>query len=186
MLIERLSNEKIREYIDKAYYMKKSDRMLIDILLEYAFIMHEDLKDITDDEIAIARNYAESYLENKDFWKNYNSDFELFVNRQKFQFMTDNDYESIEKLIYQVVKEINDLVDIYDWDLDIYYSVDYENKLLLSRLNKDGYYEKIDLIYDFVDRSFSPCDILISDDMDKLGNINYNSYTFYELYNVRI
>lgn len=100
--------------------------------------------------------------------------------------MTDNDYESIEKLIYQVVKEINDLVDIYDWDLDIYYSVDYENKLLLSRLNKDGYYEKIDLIYDFVDRSFSPCDILISDDMDKLGNINYNSYTFYELYNVKI
>ena len=166
--------------------MERIDRMTIDLLNHYAFVLHEDVNDLTDEEIDDARNYAKKYLLKQTNWKDYDIDFELFVNRQKFKAITNNDYDSLEKLIYQVVKEINDMVNIDDWEFDIYYSVDYENKLLLSRLNKDGYYEKIDLAYDIVDRSFGSFDATISDDMDKLGNINYNSYSFYELYNVRI
>lgn len=166
--------------------MDRTDRMTIDLLNHYAFVLHEDVSKLTDDEIDIARNYAESYLLKSNHWKYYDSDFELFVNRQSFKAMTNNDYETLEKLMYQIIKEINDLVNIDDWELDIYYSLDYESKLLLSRLNKDGYHEKIDLIYDIDNRSFSSCDIPISDEMDKLGTINYNSYTFYELYNVKI
>ena len=46
--------------------------------------------------------------------------------------------------------------------------------------------EKINLIYDRNDKQFNSCDIPISNDMEKLGNINYNSYNFYELYDVKI
>ena len=166
--------------------MDRTDRMTIDLLNHYAFVLHENVSDLTDEEIEVARNYAKSYLAKSSFRESYEDDFKLFVNRQKFKAITNNDYNSIEKLIYQVVRDINDMVNIDDWEFDIYYSVDYENKILLSRLNKDGYYEKIDLAYDIVDRSFGSFDVPISDDMDKLGNINYNSYSFYELYNVRI
>ena len=166
--------------------MDRTDRMTIDLLNHYAFVLHENVADLTDEEIEVAKKYAESYLEKNSFWKSYDNDFKMFVNKQKFNAITNKDYDSIEKLIYQVVRDINDVVDIDDWEFDIYYSVDYENKMLLSRLNKNDYCEKIDLVYDIVDRSFSPFETSITDDMDKLGSINYNSYSFYELYNVRI
>ena len=166
--------------------MDRTYRMTFDLLNHYAFVLHENVSELTDEEIETARNYAESYLEKRNSWNDYKEDFKLFVNKQKFKAITNQDYDSIEKLIYQVVRDINDIVNIDDWEFDIYYSVDYENKILLSRLNKDGYYEKIDLAYNIIDRSFGSFEMPITDDMDKLCNINYNSYSFYELYNVRI
>jgi len=186
IIIEKYTNEEIRELVSKTYFMDRIDRMTLDLLNHYAFVLHENVSDITDEEIKLARNYAEKYLEKNDFWQEYNEDFKLIVNRQCFKAITNNDYETLEKLIYQVVKEINDMVNVDDWEFDIYYSVDYNNKLLLSRLNKDGYQEKINLIYDIDDKQFDSCDIPISNDMEKLGNINYNSYNFYELYDIKI
>lgn len=184
--MEKLTNEEIKELINKTYFMEREDCMTIDLLNGYAFVLHENINDLSDEDINVARNYAKEYLSKQSNWKDYNLDFKLFVNRQKFKAITHNDYELIEKLIYQVVKDINDMVNIDDWEFEIYYSVDYDNKILLSRKNKDGIYEKIDLNYDINNRTFSSCNIAISDEMDKLGNINYNSYSFYELYNVRI
>jgi len=166
--------------------MDRTDRMTIDLLNHYAFVLHENVNELTDEEIDVARDYAESYLLRHHNWKSYDYDFTLFVNRQTFKAETNYDYIELEKLMYQVIKEINDLVNIQDWELDIYYSCDYDNKILLSRIKNDGYQEKIDLIYDINNRTFNSCDISISDEMCKLGNINYNSYNFYELYNVKI
>ena len=166
--------------------MDRTDRMTIDLLNHYAFVLHENVGDLTDEEIDIARNYADNYLLRHHNWKVYDPDFKLFINRQSFKAETNFDYIELEKLMYQIIKEINDLVNIQDWELDIYYSSDYEDKLLLSRINNDGYQEKIDLTYDINTRSFNSCNIPISDEMCKLGNINYNSYNFYELYDVKI
>ena len=166
--------------------MDRIDRMTIDLLNHYAFVIHEDVNNLTDEEIEVARSYAENYLIRATHWKKYDPDFNLFVNRQCFNAMTNSNYNELEKLLYQVIKDVNDLVNIDDWEFDIYYSVDYGNKLLLSRLNKDVFKEKIDLIYNIDNRTFGESDIPLSSEMNKLGTINYNSYSFYELYNVNI
>lgn len=166
--------------------MDRVDRMTIELLNHYAFVIHEDVKKLTDKEIEIARNYAENYLTESVLWKTYNSDFEFFVNRQKFNTMTNNDYNELEKLMYQIIRDINDINDIDDWKFDIYYNVDFGNKLLFARINDDEYKERIDLIYNIDTRTFSTSDIALSEDMYKLGTIDYSSYSFYELYNVKI
>ena len=58
--------------------MDRTDRMTIDLLNHYAFVLHEDVNQLTDEEIDVARNYAESYLEKNSFWESYNDDFKLF------------------------------------------------------------------------------------------------------------
>lgn len=184
--IERLTNNEIRKLVSTTYFMDRIDRMTIELLNHYAFVIHEDVKKLTDKEIETARNYAENYLTESVHWKTYNSDFEFFVNRQKFNAMTNNDYNELEKLMYQVIRDINDINDIDDWKFDIYYGVDFGNKLLFARINDDEYKERIDLIYNIDTRTFSTSDIALSEDMYKLGTIDYNSYSFYELYNVKI
>lgn len=160
--------------------------MTINLLSRYAFILHENINDITDKEIDTARDFVSDYLKRNSFLKNYDKDFDLFANKQKFKVITSYDYDSIEKLIYQVIKEINDLVNIYDWEFDIYYNSDYKNTIFLSRLNNNGDCEKIDLTYNINDKTFCSVDKPITQEMNKLGSINYNSYSLYELYNVRI
>lgn len=170
----------------ETYFMNPEDRMIIDLLHQYAFVLHEDVKDLTDEEIDFARNFATKYLEKNTHYKRYDQDFTKFVNKQTFKALTNQDYELIEKEIYQKVLEVNNLVNIYDWDIDIYYDIDYGDKLLLSRINKDGYHDKINLIYNFKYKSFCSCNIKISDEMYELGNIHYNSYSIDELNNIKI
>lgn len=77
--------------------------------------------------------------------------------------------------------ELNNLVNNYDWSFDIYFNADYDNKLFLSRINDNEYNNKINLSYDYKNKTFSKCDITLSDEMEKLGNIHYNYYDYDEI-----
>ena len=66
--IEKFTNDEIRKLVSETYFMDRTDRMTIDLLNHYAFVLHENVSDITDEEIEIARNYAESYLAKSSFW----------------------------------------------------------------------------------------------------------------------
>lgn len=166
--------------------MDRNDRMIIDLLNSYAFVLHENINDLTDKEINDARNFAQKHLNNSYKWKMYDSAFELFVNKQRFEAITNTDYDLLEKNLYNKICSINNLMNIYDWDFDIYYDIDYEDSLLLSRNNNIEYNSNIDLIYNIKNKSLCKCDIKISDEMYKLGNIYYNYLNYDEIDNINI
>ena len=58
--IDRLTNKEIKEIIEKTHFMDVRDRMAIDVLHQYAFVLHENLSDLTDEEINKARDYVDS------------------------------------------------------------------------------------------------------------------------------
>lgn len=162
--------------------MNQVDRMTVDLLNNYAFILHENLEDITDKEINKARNFANEYLKNNSKWKHYNYHLQLFINRQKFEAMTNNDYDLLRINLCETICQLNNLFNIYDWNFDIFYNIDYSDYLLLSK-SQDGY---IELMYNIRNNSFSKCHIQLSNDMYKLGNINYYDFKIEQLDSVKI
>lgn len=65
-------------------------------------------------------------------------------------------------------------MNIYDWEFDIYYNSDYKNTIFLSRLDNNGDCERIDLTYNINDKTFCSVDTPITQEMSKLGSINYS------------
>lgn len=184
--IKQITNDKIRKLVSETYFINKVDRMTIDLLNQYAFILHENIQELKDEEINIARNYAENYLKKSNNWKYYDTSFELFVNKQSYQSMTDNNYELLEKDIFEEISKINNLINIDNWEYCIYYNTSYHNKLLLSKLNEKGYHDKISLIYDIENKLLNPCNIKLTKEMNKLSRIYQYYYNYDELEKIKI
>lgn len=81
---------------------------------------------------------------------------------------------------------MNDIVNNYNWDFDIYYSSNYKNKLLLVRKKPNGILDKSLIMVNIDNYKFKNCDIELSQDMDKLNNLNINSYDINNLSNIKI
>ena len=158
--------------------MDRSDRMVVDLLGHYAFVLHEDIMELSDEEIQLARNFADNYLEKNWKWKSYNSEYELFVNHQIFKAITNCDYSCLEDKLYKEISSINNIMGISDWNFKVYYSLDYENNLLLSKPDEYGINCYINIIYDIRNETLSACNIKVTDDMKELGDINYTHYVF--------
>lgn len=179
--IKEIINSEIRELVSRIYNLDKVDLMTIDLLSKYAFLLHDDIHDLTDDEINDARKFAITFLKSSNKWLEYNDKFKIFVNNHNFKSINNYDYKLLEKELYDKVLELNNLVNNYDWSFDIYFNADYDNKLFLSRINNNEYNNKINLSYDYKNKTFSKCDITLSDEMEKLGNIHYNYYDYDEI-----
>lgn len=155
--------------------------MTIDLLNSYAFILHENIMDLTDEEISIARNFATNYLKKDWKWKEYDKKLNLFVSQQCFKAFTNYNYKDLEKKVFDTLSLVNNVVGVNDWDFNIYYYFEDADKLLLARANENGIYGDIDVIYDIKKNTFSSCKIERTDDMEELGNISQSCYKFREV-----
>ena len=153
--------------------MDSVDRMTIDLLNNYAFVLHEDVSNIADDEIEVARKFAEEYLKKDYKWKDYDSNFCLFVNTQRVNAMIDNDVNQIKEDMYQKIVSLNNLMNVYDWYFDIYYCENIPDCFLLSKRSSFGS-DNIDLSYNFKDNLFQSREMKVTDEMYKLGNLYYD------------
>lgn len=166
-----MTNDEMRHLVGETYFMDIEDRMTLDLLNHFAFVLHENVTELTDEEIELTRNFARKYLSKNYKWKTYVPEFNYFANRQRFEAIMGYIYEPVEKELFDKISAINNDCNIIDWNFDVYFGVDYENCLLLARkFNNDGN-EKISLIYDIYKKSFTSCDIEISCDFDLVGNI---------------
>lgn len=152
--------------------MDPIDRMTIDLLNHYAFTLHEDVTNLTDDEINKAKEFATNYLNNKFKWKDYDPKFSLFVNEQVFNAITNNDFSQIKTDLYQKILSLNKLMNVYDWFFDIYYDVDMPECVLLSK--RSSFPDRIDLTYNFNDKTFRNVYKKITNEMYKLGHLYYD------------
>ena len=174
--MDRLTNDEIRNLVCQTYFMDRSDRMVVDLLNHYAFVLHENLSDLTDDDIEKARNFADNYLKEDWKWEVYDQRFNYFVNQQRFKAITSNDYNNLEKKAYDVIYFVNNVMGVNDWNFKIYYSVDHGDCLLLSKPDIDGCYLNIDLVYNYEMDSLKANKIKITDEMEELGIIYPNCY----------
>jgi len=174
--MDRLTNDEIRNLVCQTYFMDRSDRMVVDLLNHYAFVLHENLSDLTDDDIEKARNFADNYLKEDWKWEVYDQRFNYFVNQQRFKAITSNDYNNLEKKAYDVIYFVNNVMGVNDWNFKIYYSVDHDDCLLLSKPDIDGCYLNIDLVYNYEMDSLKANKIKITDEMEELGIIYPNCY----------
>ena len=166
--------------------MNLDDRMVIDLLNHYAFILHEDVTKVTDEEIEVARDFAHKYLKDEYKYMFYDDKFKSFVNRQRFKAISGQEYELCEKELYKKINQINTLLDMYNWRFNIYYDIDYDNYLFLGTMDDKSQFEKITLKYDIKTGDISKCNLDVSDKMVELGNIYYNYYSYDELTEIKI
>lgn len=156
--------------------MDRNDRMVVDLLNHYAFVLHENLSDLTDEDIELARNFANSYLKEDWKWEVYDQRFIFFVNQQRFKAITNNDYNNLEKKAYDVIYFVNNVMGVNDWNFKVYYSVEHDDCLLLSKPDKDGCYLNIDVVYNYETDSLKANKIKITDEMEELGIIYPNCH----------
>lgn len=166
--------------------MNLDDRMIIDLLNHYAFLLHEDVTKVTDEEIEVARDFAHKYLEKEYKYKSYDHKFKTFVNMQKFKGLTSKEYKLCEKDLYKKILQVNNLFNVYHWKFNIYHNTDYNDYLLLGVMDEKSQFERITLKYDIRTGAISKCDMDMSDDMMELGNIYYNYYSYDELNDIKI
>ena len=63
-----------------------------------------------------------------------------------------------------------------DWKFKIYYSVEHDNCLLLSKPDKNDCYSDIDIVYNYEFDNLTVNKIKITDEMEELGVIFPNCY----------
>lgn len=161
------------------------DRITIDLLNHYAFVLHENVTDLTDEEVDVARKFATDLSKKTYKYKTYTDEFVKFANKQNFKGLTKFDYESLEKDLYLKIDSANSLLNIYDWCFKIYHIVDYNDYLLLGTNGEYGYVEKIKLRYNIKTGALSSCDIEYSDEMMELGRIYHRKYDSHDLTDAR-
>lgn len=76
-------------------------------------------------------------------------------------------------------------MNVYDWYFDIYYDIDSPDYLFLSKRSSFGS-DNIDLSYNYKDNAFRNCDIKVTSQMYKLGNLYYDCMNIDELDSVKI
>jgi len=164
--------------------MEISDRMTLDLLSHYAYVLHEDVTKLTDTEIDEARKFATEFTKNNYKYKEYTSDFNKFVDKQIYKAITEYDYEILEKEIFDEIKLCNDLVGINNWRHSIYSNYDYDNYLFIETKNNKSNTFKIR--YNIKNKSIENCNIENSSDFNLMGTIHNDSYTLEEIDNIKI
>lgn len=155
--------------------MNPEDRMTIELLNNYAYIFHEDVTKLTNREIDEARKFASEYTKNSYVYKEYNPQFEFFVNKQRFFAVTSFDYDILEKNLYDTLKHVNDAFNINNWNFRVYYDVDYSDYFLLGNVDKNGIVDGLKLKYNIKTEEISKCDIPISSYTRIMGNLCYHA-----------
>lgn len=164
--------------------MEISDRMTIDLLSHYAYVLHEDVTKLTDYEIDVARKFAVGFTKNNYKYKEYTSDFNNFVDKQIYKAITKYDYEKLEKELFDEIKLCNDLVGINNWEYSIYSNYDYDDYLFIETKNNKSNTFKIR--YNIKNKSIENCNIENSLDFNLMGIIYDNSYDLEEIDNIKI
>lgn len=155
--------------------MNPEDRMTIELLNNYAYVLHEDVTKITNREIDKARNFATEYIKNSYVYKEYNPQFESFVNKQRFFAITSFDYDILEKNLYDTLKHVNDAFNINNWNFHVYYDADYSDYFLLGNVDENGIVDGLKLKYNIKTEEISKCDIPISSYTLIMGNLCYHT-----------
>lgn len=154
--------------------MNIEDRITIALLNHYAFVIHENITDLTNEEIDTAREFAMT-LNGK--YVEYSDAFKSFANQQRFKATTNKDYNVLMEDIFCQLNATHSLLNIYDWKYRVFYDLDYENYLLLAKEDEYGCVNKIDLQYNIQTGVLSKSNI--KDNiyiMEKLGELHHNSY----------
>ena len=95
--------------------MDVRDRMAIDVLHQYAFVLHENLSDLTDEEINKARDFVDSLDKTKYKEVIYDDELIYFSNQQIFGATSNYDYKDIEKHLYDQIESINNAFNVDNW-----------------------------------------------------------------------
>lgn len=98
-------NDAIRHLLDNSYFMDPVERLTYKLLLNYAFVLHEDVTKVTDEEIEEARIFAKKYLKEKGLSNFLDLDMKMFVNQQTLKAITDINYKKIEDSIIKKMAE---------------------------------------------------------------------------------
>lgn len=120
-----MTNDEMRHLVGETYFMDIEDRMTLDLLNHFAFVLHEDVTELTDEEIELTRNFARKYLSKNYKWKTYVPEFNYFANRQRFEAIMGYIYEPVEKELFDKISAINSDCNIIDWNFDVYFGVDW-------------------------------------------------------------
>lgn len=97
----RKNNYILRLLLDNSYFMEPSERLTYQILLQCAYILHEDPCTVTDEEIAEIRSFSEKYciVHNNVLPKSFDEDITAFTNRIKFNATNDIKFEELKDRI---------------------------------------------------------------------------------------
>lgn len=152
--------------------MDVRDRMAIDVLHQYAFVLHENLSDLTDEEINKARDFVDSLDKTKYKEVIYDDELIYFSNQQIFGATSNYDYKDIEKHLYDQIESINNAFNVDNWHFVLYYDMSEPDTLYLKHKNQ----YLMTIKYNMKDMSISNCEKLIHDDMINVGYIYNNCY----------
>jgi len=169
--IDRLTNKEIKNIIEQTHFMDIRDRMAIDVLHQYVFVLHENLSDLTDEEINKARDYVDSLNKTKYKEVTYDDELIYFSNQQIFGATSNYNYEDVERRLYKQIESINNAFGVNDWHFVLYYDMCEPDLIYLKHKNQ----YLMTIKYNMKDMSISSCEKLINDDMINVGYI-YNNY----------
>lgn len=166
--------------------MELSDRITLDLLNHYTFVLHEDLSDLTDDEINKARKFAEELSSKKIKYKQYTEEFMFFVNKQRFNAITNKDYDLVRKNLYDVIDSINGVMGVYDWDFKVYYDIDDIDCLYLSHIDERTNEEEFILKYNMNNKELSCFYRDKNDDLNQIEHLFNDDYSLNKMDDIKI
>lgn len=161
--------------------------MTIDLLCNYGFILHSNLKHLTEEEILNARELAKDYLSKHSDYVSYAQDFKTFVNRIIFEKITGQDYEEIKSHVQEVLQKINQLVKDDSQKYNIYCNLDLDDTLIfIGEEDEFCTCSHTILKYDLLSKNFSLCEKNITSDYSLLGSISIKNLDYNSIENISI
>ena len=101
-------NEEIRKLLGLSYFMQPEERLTYRLLLHYAFILHEDVTKISDEEIERARNISRAYFQNHRILpKDIDNELQEFINKEILRAIANINFDDLKNEIAK--KVYNDL-----------------------------------------------------------------------------
>lgn len=150
----RRNNYILRLLLDNSYFMDPVERLTYRILLQCAFVLHEDPCTVTDEEIAEIRSFSEKYciIHNNILPKVIDENIIAFTNRIKFNATNDVNFDEIKNMIIDELYYGNEDVKfqfIYDSDIDLIYIKRYSSETFdIDYYTYDLETKKLDVCHD--------------------------------------
>lgn len=160
-------NDVIRNLLDNSYFMDPVERLTYKLLLNYVFVLHEDVTKVTDAEIEEARTFAKEYLKEKGLFNFLDLDMKMFVNQQTLKAITDINYKKIEDTIIKKLTEKTN----QDFYVKLYIDTNNYDKMIVIQttyqIHSKNYY-----VYDLATGDFTLSEKRINEKNPNLDILN--------------
>lgn len=158
--------------------MEPVERLTYELLLNYAFTLHENPASVTDEEIQRARDFADEYLKDNPMPNNKTLEMRGFINKQVIEATSGSEYENLLDHIVKLVLDPND----ENLLLHLYLDANDLDKIIVKKIHivftNDINFNVTDIerySYDIVTGKIKPFE----------GKLNYKDYLYLDTKSVK-